>query len=98
MNDDRIVILLKIKIRAEPQTKGGDPRMVEVGKPFYEVQPEDGKDIVNADAGFRIRFPAERIRGGHLVSLREFHLAGIDRGIVLTLQPAVEDFGRDDFS
>ena len=48
--------------------------MVEVGKAFYEVQTEEGEDIVNADAGFGIGFSGEGI-GGREASCRwEFHL------------------------
>src|SRR5260221_9099883 len=72
--------------------------MVQVGEASHKVQPENGKDIIDADAGFQVRFCTQCIGGGKHFGQREFHLIGIEIGVVLVAQAAIEDLGADDLS
>ena len=72
--------------------------MVEVGKAFDEVEPEDGQYITDTDAAFDIRLRTECIGGGEAIGQREFHLGRIVYRIVLIAQPPEKDLGGDDLS
>ncbi len=90
--------MLEIKIRADPQADGGDIGMIEISKAFYDIDPEDVQNIIDPYAAFEIRFSTQNKRGNDAIGEREFHLIGVDIGVVFVTQPAIEDLSADDLS
>ena len=72
--------------------------MIEVGESFDEIQPNDGKDIVNAHTGLDIGLAPKRVGSGQAARSREFHLTHVDRRIVLITQSPKQEFSSDDFT
>src|SRR5580692_3148355 len=72
--------------------------MVEVGKAFYEVEPEEGEDIVDTDAGFNIGSCAQGIGGREAARRRELHLGRVEDRVVLVPEAAIEDLGGNDLA
>ena len=72
--------------------------MIQVGETFDKVEPDDGKYITDADAGFDIRLRAQSVGCGQPIGQREFHLGRIVHRVVLAAQTAIQDFGSDDLS
>lgn len=90
--------VLEVEIRADPQTDGRDIGMIEISKAFYDIHAEDVQDIIDPYAAFQVGFPTQYKRRSNAIGEREFHLIGIDIGIVFITQPAIEDLSADDLS
>ena len=88
----------KIKIGADAEADGGDVRVIGVGEPFNKIQPEDGKDVIDADAAFYIGLTSEGISGAQSFGEGKLHLFRIECGIVLITQSAIQDLSCHHFS
>ena len=89
---------LEIQTCAEADAGGGDAGMIQVGKAFYEVQPQDVEDIINAYATFQVGLVAQHIGGVYsVIQGGEFHLGGVESGIVLIPDATEEDLACYDF-
>ena len=72
--------------------------MIQVSKTFDQVQPEDGEDIVDTDAAFYIWFSPQHIRGSQSIREGKLHLVGVDQGIVVIAQTAIQDLAANDLA
>jgi hypothetical protein len=90
--------VLEVEIGTDPQTDGRDVGMIEIGKTFYDIDPEDVQDIIDPYAAFKVGLSTQYKRRNDAVSERELHLIRIDIGVVFVTQPAIEDLSADDLS
>ena len=81
---------LYIQPELNPESKTGDTRMIEIGKTFNQVDPENPQDIRKTDSRLNIWFIFHRPGQWHIVVIdRKMEQILIIIRIVITAQPAV---------